>query len=245
MIQRHADTLVSQLKRIALSSPTSMVNMTDWLNYFTMDVIGDLCFGQSFDCLARGEYHDWVRTSFLYLKFMSLAAAPRYYPWLQWTLEWLIPKSIMKGVLQHQAYAYEKINKRLDSNTSRPDFMTFFLKKNGNFEIMSRKEVLATFNFVIIAGSETSGTVLTGLFSHIAHNKRVRERLTSEIRQKFKKEEDMNIDEIKELPYLEAVLHEGLRMCNPVPCGLPRAVPPGGDTYCGHFLPAGVGCFLQ
>ncbi|PVH92480.1 putative RNA polymerase II mediator complex component Srb8 [Periconia macrospinosa] len=240
IIQAHADTLVAQLKRITLSSPTSTVNITDWLNFFTMDVIGDLSFGQPFGCLARGEYHDWVRTLFMYLKFMSLAAAPRYYPWLQWTLEWLMPRSIMKGVMKHQAYAYEKINQRLNSNTSRPDFMTAFLKKNSNFETMSRKEVLATFNFVIVGGSETSATVLTGLFSHIAKNQRIRQRLCEEIRGRFKTQQDIDIDEIKELPYLEAVLQEGLRVCNPVPCGLPRVVPPGGDSYCGHFLPAGT-----
>jgi cytochrome P450 len=243
VIQSHADTLVAQLKRIALSSPESTVNITDWLNFFTMDVIGDLCFGHPFGCLARGEYHDWVRTLFMYLKFMSLAAVPRYYPWLQWTLEWLMPKSIMKGVMKHQAYAYEQINKRLDSNTSRPDFMTAFLKKNGNFETMSRKEILATFNFVIVGGSETSATVLTGLFSHISRDEQIRRRLSNEIRERFKTEDDLDIDTIEELPYLEAVLQEGLRVCNPVPCGLPRVVPPGGDTYCGHFLPAGVSYF--
>jgi cytochrome P450 len=244
IIRQHADTLVRQLRTIAentrSSTSASVVNMTDWLNFFTMDVISDLAFGEPFGCLANGEYHDWVRTLFMYLKFMSLAAVPRYYPWLEWILMKLIPSSVMQGVEKHQKYADERINNRLDTVTQRSDFMSAFMKKNHNFSVMSRKEILSTFNFVIIGGSETSATVLTGLFSHLGSNHAVRNKLCTEIRASFAKEDDINYDSIIGLPYLEAVLNEGLRMCNPIPCGLPRTTPKGGDVYCGEFLPEGV-----
>lgn len=64
----------------------------------------------------------------------------------------------------------------------------------------------------------------------------------SDIRSKFQREEDIVIQATKDIPYLEAVLKEGLRMCNPIPGGLPRMVPEGGDEYCGIYLPAGVCC---
>lgn len=66
------------------------------------------------------------------------------------------------------------------------------------------------------------------------------ERLVSDIRSRFQKEEDIVINATKNIPYLEAVLKEGLRMCNPIPGGLPRVVPEGGDEYCGVYLPEGV-----
>ena len=37
--------------------------------------IGDLAFGEAFGCLVKGEYHDWVRTLYDYLKAMTIAAA--------------------------------------------------------------------------------------------------------------------------------------------------------------------------
>ncbi|TVY82835.1 Versicolorin B desaturase [Lachnellula suecica] len=247
LIQSHADMLVSQLLKLA-STPDdgrgtgARVNMTDWLNFFTMDVIADLAFGEPFGCLKEGEYHQWVRTLFSYLKSMSLAAAPRYYPTTEFLFQKLIPKSVLEGQKRHTQFANQMINRRLDSKSERPDFMTPFMKNNVNFENMSREEILSSFNFIIVGGSETSATVLTGIFNHLSkkENKHILQRLCKDIRWKFKDEDSITIDAIQDLPYLEAVLNEGLRICNPIPGGLPRVVPEGGDTFCGVYLPGGT-----
>ncbi len=244
LIHGHADMLVTKLKTLAMEPQNmnkgALVNMTDWLNFFTMDVIGDLAFGEPFGCLKTGEYHTWVRTLFNYLKGMSLAAAPRYYPSVEFLFMKLIPKSVIEGQRQHTQYANKMINRRLDLKTDRPDFMTPFMKNNVNFEHMSRDEILSTFNFIIVGGSETTATTLTGIFNHLSRNEHILHRLSAEIRAKFQREADITIDAIRDLPYLEAVLNEGLRMCNPIPGGLPRVVPEGGDTYAGVYLPGGV-----
>jgi cytochrome P450 len=45
---------------------------------------------------------------------------------------------------------------------------------------------------------------------------------------------------LEALPYLEAVVKEGLRLFPPIPMSLPRQVPgPSGRTICGYHLPAG------
>lgn len=214
--------------------------MTDWLNFFTMDVIGDLTFGESFDCLKTGKYHTWVRNLFNYLKGISLGAAPRYYPSIEFLLQRLLPESVLEGQRRHTQYANERINRRLDLKTDRPDFLTPFMKNNISFEKMSREEILSTFNFIIIGGSETTATTLTGIFNHLSRNERILQRLCTEIRMRFKEEKEITIDAIQDLPYLEAVINEGLRMCNPIPGGLARVVPEGGDTYAGVYLPEGV-----
>ncbi|KAL8825029.1 MAG: hypothetical protein Q9191_004662 [Dirinaria sp. TL-2023a] len=244
LINGHGDTMVSQIRNIVNQNRTgegALINMTDWLNFFTMDVIGDLAFGEPFDCLKNGKYHSWVRTLFSFLKGMSLAAAPRYYPAAEFLFEKLIPKSVLEGQRRHTEYAHEKINRRLDSKTDRPDFVTPFMRNNANYEIMSRDEMLATFNFIIVGGSETTATALTGVFNHLTkkENKEIMSRLCREIRTYFKDEEDITIEATKDLPYLEAVINEGLRICNPIPGGLPRVVPEGGDTYSGVYLPGG------
>ncbi|PYH82071.1 cytochrome P450, partial [Aspergillus uvarum CBS 121591] len=222
LVQGHADVFIDQLRRLATKEAGGgesygLVNLTNWLNFFTMDVIGDLAFGEPFGCLAKGEYHDWVRTLFFFLKGMTIAAAPRYWPC---------------------------INRRLDSQTDRPDFMTPFMKRNPNFESMSRDEILSSFTFIIVGGSETTATSMTGIFNHLCKpaNKAILDRLTHEIREAYETEQQITLEKINavQLPYLDAVFQEGLRMANPVPAGLPRMVPPGGDEYAGIDLPAGT-----
>lgn len=50
--------------------------------------------------------------------------------------------------------------------------------------------------------------------------------------------------EVRELPYLDACINEGVRMHPPFCLPLERVVPQGGITICGRDIPAGtiVGC---
>ncbi|KAF7877056.1 uncharacterized protein EAF02_008276 [Botrytis sinoallii] len=207
------------------STRGARINITDWLNFFTMDIIGDLAFGAP------------------YLKGMSITAAPRFYPTMEFLFQKLIPKRIMEKQRQHSAYAEKMINRRLDTKGDRPDFMTPFMRNNVNFENMSREEIVSTFNFIIVGGSETSAAVMTGIFNHFTKkkNKRILDRLCNDIRTKFREEKEITLDAIQStpIPYLEAVINEGLRICNSIPSGLPRVVPEGGDEYCDpdEFVP--------
>ena len=109
-------------------------------------------------------------------------------------------------------------------------------------EDRSRTEILSTFNFIIVRKAETSATVFIELFSQVSHYQVNMDRLYREIRDSFRREEDVTIDSYNGLLYLEAVLNEGLRICNPIPSGLPRVVPLGGDTYCGVYIPGDIIC---
>lgn len=104
--------------------------------------------------------------------------------------------------------------------------------------------MISSFSFIIVGGSETSATVMTGIFNHLCmpKNRAILARLTKEIRLKYETEEMISHGSLRKAdhPYLEAVLQEGLRFCHPVPSGLPRMVPGGGDEYAGVYLPGGV-----
>lgn len=251
LIQGYCDLLIQRFEEMVLQDRKrrALVDMTDWMTFFTMDVIGDLSFGEPFGCLEKGQYHDWVRKLFQYVKAVTVVAAPRYYSvrLTDFILRNLLPRSVTEGQKAHKRYADERINRRLDkldakTDSSRPDFMTPFMTNNANYEIMSRDEITSTFNFIILGGSETTSTPLTGLFNHLSRQPAILARVTKEIRDHFQSEKDIVLDALPGdvLPYLEAVINEALRMCNPIPAGLPRQVPEGGDTYSGVFLPGEV-----
>jgi cytochrome P450 len=114
------------------------------------------------------------------------------------------------------------------------------LEKEGDHGGMSRKEMYGNSNIFMIAGTETTATLLSGLTYHLLVNPDKLKKLTSEIRAAFKAEDDITIERLQTLRYLHACMEEGLRIYPPVPSGLPRIVPPGGVELDGQFVPAGV-----
>lgn len=207
-----------------------------------MDIIGDLALGESFGCLETSNYHPWVKTLNHFLQGMGYAAATRYYPSIEWLVTKLLAKRVMEMQKKHTEFVHDRIKRQLSLKTNRPDFLTPFMKDNPNFENMSVEEIESTFSILIVAGSETTATVLSGIINHLVKtaNKRVLQALVSEIRTAFEREEIINVENVKGLKYLDAVINEGLRLCNPAPTMLPRVVPKGGGIYAGHFVPEKV-----
>ncbi|KAI1504579.1 cytochrome P450 [Biscogniauxia marginata] len=116
--------------------------------------------------------------------------------------------------------------------------------KNG----MSRRECELELAIQVPAGSETSTTAIRGIMLYILTAPNVYARLRGEITIAIREgriSSPITNDEAKKLPYLQAVINEGLRMVPPAITGFPKKVPPGGDTICGRFVPEGTDIFVN
>lgn len=75
-IESFADVLIDRFRALLEDfrdqSRGVVVDMVDWINYFTVDVIGDLAVEESFDCLRNSDYHPWVKNLFNFLQGMVL-----------------------------------------------------------------------------------------------------------------------------------------------------------------------------
>ncbi|KAL9118644.1 MAG: hypothetical protein Q9187_004808 [Circinaria calcarea] len=244
IIQSYTTLLVDRLMERATAPENTKVgatiNIVEWFNWYTFDVTGELTLGESFRCLSNTRNHPWVSMIFNALKVMALAAATRYYVGLEPLLIRLIPASIRKIQRDHYATALDKIHRRMNLAPERDDFMTPMLKNNPNFEKMSIPEIESTTALLLLAGSETTSTVLCGTTNYLIQNPLELQKLEKEIRSSFQKELDITFRALQNLPFLNAVICEGLRLCNPVAGGILRVVPKGGDTVCGYFLPGGT-----
>ena len=87
---------------------------------------------------------------------------------------------------------------------------------------MSMAEIERNANVLVIAGSETTATLLSGLTYYLTRNQHVWSKLATEIRDSFQSESDMTSKALASLPYLNATLEEGLRLYPPVPFRLQR-----------------------
>lgn len=238
LIQSYVDLLVSKLHEHA--SAQSPVDVSKWYNYTTFDIIGDLAFGEPFNCLETNSYHTWVD-----ITFQNIKAAALIRPFLvslpPTLFKILLPKGLKERREVHLRLSEEKVRRRVKLETTRPDFMAYILRHNSNDErSMTQREIEANAGVLITAGSETTATLLSGFTFYILTHSNVYEKLVGEIRGAFTHQDDIGFLSVAKLQYLNASLEESLRMYPPVPGVLPRKVPQGGAVIDGQFVPGGV-----
>lgn len=93
---------------------------------------------------------------------------------------------------------------------------------------------------VLIAGSETTSSMLSGVTYLLLTNPDALRKVTEEVRTKFTSEEAITLTSVSCLSYMLACLNEALRSYPPVPFGMPRQVPKGGGIILGQHIPEDV-----
>jgi cytochrome P450 len=102
---------------------------------------------------------------------------------------------------------------RIESkDTDSQDFMSYVLRHNDE-KGMSQLEIIENSGVMIIAGSETTATLLSGTTYFLLKNPDKLEKLTNEIRSAFSSEEEITVTQVDQLKYMLAVFNEGFRMC--------------------------------
>jgi cytochrome P450 len=110
--------------------------------------------------------------------------------------------------------------------------VAYKLRSSGKF---SADQVAAECMNHLAAGIDTTGDALCFLIHKLSTSvgQQVQEKIIAEILTQF----DSPIDE---LPYLEAVIKEGLRCFPPIPMSQPRVVPARGTIINGYSIPGGT-----
>jgi cytochrome P450 len=238
LVQSYVDMLIDRLKG-EISASRETVDMSQWYNFTTFDIIGDLAFGEPFDCLQESQYHPWVKMTFVSMKVLALSRPLLVYPFLAPVVRALLPRSLAKQRQDHFTLAAEKVHRRLEAKVERPDFMTYVLRHSDD-RAMSTREMEANAALLILAGSETTASLLSGFNYYILTNPSAYRKLVDELRTTFKSYGDIDFQTVSQLTYLNATLEESLRVYPPVPAVIPRVVPEGGALIDGEFVPENV-----
>lgn len=244
MIEGYADLFIQQMR----SFSNKTVDMTQWFNFFTFDVAGDLSFGESFKCLEEKQAHPWVQIAQDFGKGVALIASLNFYWPLNVLLQYFIPKEFVERNKLHRQMSAQRAQKRLNNcDSERPDFVTPALVKSNRDSKASIADNEWGINLAVIvfAASETTSSALTVIFRELLkfENGEFLKRVTQEIRTTYSSETEISISSIsksKRLEQLESVIQEGLRLGPPVAIGVPRVVPRGGAMVCNRWVPGGV-----
>ncbi|KAI1186008.1 cytochrome P450 monooxygenase-like protein [Nemania serpens] len=234
LVQKYVDGFTEQLSRIGENGKTAL-NMAETFNWLTFDVIGDLAFGEPFGGVEKGETHIWIKILLDSVVRAQTTFLQEKLPFIHLILPYFLPQGADESLKIHRTLSRDKAQRRIQlGDTGRADFFSHMLKRNT----MSEKEIMSQTSTLIIAGSETTATSLTGTTWFLLQNPSCMENLQKEIRSSFTSVDEITGDSTANLPYLHAVIEEGLRMFPPVPFALPRTSP--GAEIDGHYIPKGT-----
>ena len=92
----------------------------------------------------------------------------------------------------------------------------------------------------LAAGIDTTGDGLCFLMHHLSLPTPPARAAQARLRAELAAHAGAPLPALLALPYLDAVVQEGLRVWSPIPMSFPRVIPRGGRTVDGVALPAGT-----
>ncbi|KAL1861370.1 hypothetical protein Daus18300_008901 [Diaporthe australafricana] len=236
LIMKYVDKLMSGLGDHCKEGKP--LNMEAWYNWTTFDVVGDLVFGISFGCLDQFQYNPWVHFMLESIKYGATMSGMIYVGWnafVQLFFHYVGSKSMK----QLKKYTNDMVMSRLNLTQERNDLFEGLVRKQAEWK-MSFEKLSANAEILVLAGSETTATLLSGCTYLLLSNPDKMEKLKHEVRSTFASESEITASAVNNLPYLLGVLNEGLRLYPPVTSTLVRVVPPGGDSIAEHWVPEGT-----
>ena len=236
-IQTYIDLMI---KRLHASDHKSYLDMVKWFNWVTFDIIGDLAFGEPFNCVRDVETHPWIHAIYGNVQLTPFINTFRRYGLFSLS-KYIVPKEMLEMRKTNFQYSSDKVERRRAMGKGKKDFWDRILSdtKEGKHEGMTHSEMTSNAATLVVAGSETTATLLSGATYELLKHPEMLRRLVTEIRTAFKEESDIHLGTVGELPYLEAVVEEILRLYPPVPMQ-PSRVASRGDMVCGKWVPEGV-----
>ncbi|CAG8899639.1 unnamed protein product [Penicillium egyptiacum] len=243
LIQQKVDLICGHLSR--------RVNTREFLDLhaifasFAADVLSTYVFGQAncYGYLDRVEVTDewkkYVNSLFEALLLVrhvpSLLYIARRFPtitaWLFPPFYWIYRLEV--GLIQDVKAAYEK--------PERDSMISTILSNEKVPDVEKELERMADeLKFLLVAGSDAPSQVMAITMFHLLWNPETYQKLKDELDEAFPILSEADWTKLKYLPYLSAVLKEGLRLSAVVTTRLPRSAPDEALQYGKWTIPPGT-----
>ncbi|KAL5480933.1 hypothetical protein ACEPAI_9874 [Sanghuangporus weigelae] len=197
-------------------------NCMPWFNFWAFDVIGDLAFGSPFGMICNAKYATPVAVD----QETTMAEYGREKTNFEESSE------LVHAI--KEVPAIEILNGRSKYSASLGVLPLWV--GPGYYHGMQTGRIAFPTDRFLIAGSDSVSNSLCVITYYLAANPLVQEKLQKEL------DKALGIDNfedpvltyanVKNLPYLEAVVNEAMRVHSTAGLGLPRVVPVGGLTAC-------------
>ncbi|KIX93767.1 uncharacterized protein Z520_10391 [Fonsecaea multimorphosa CBS 102226] len=213
------------------------VDMSQWFNYWSFDVMGDLAFGRSFNMMESAGEHWAIKLLNSSQDGMGLALPP----WIGRLCWHIAPlRSTCDRFLK---FCASEIENRilLQGKQENPDITHYLIEDLNAKDAEGQRDALPLLyldsKLIIVAGSDTTAATLTFLFYHLAIEPSIMTRLRDELETISGDAGNIEHQYLQCAPLLNACINETLRLHPPVPSGLYRKTPPDGVYIGDEWIP--------
>ncbi|KAG6106322.1 hypothetical protein E4U14_004684 [Claviceps sp. LM454 group G7] len=240
VVARLANLTVQNIKRDISAKGTA--DVAKWWSMMAADVLTSLAFGESYRIIET-EQRPTLITDLEAMPFLSTLQLE--IPWI-WPLVRRLPLPGLLGtptVILGRIQEYGSIAVRNAKASSQRGIKTLFSEmlpgpqEDTQEQPLSDTVIALESINLIFAGVDTTATALTYLVYAVLQEDAIKEDLVHEL---ASCSDDASWDELEQLPFLNGVIQETLRLYPPVPATLRREVPPEGVLLGGYVMPAGI-----
>ncbi|RAL13529.1 cytochrome P450 [Aspergillus homomorphus CBS 101889] len=235
----------------------------NWFNYLAFDIIGDLAFGAPFGMLEKGKDiaemrktpdapPSYVEAVEVLNRRGEVSATLGCYPALKPFAKYIPDRFFrdgMEAIENLAGIAVARVNERLRpevmANNTRVDLLARLMEgKDQNGNKLGREELTAEALTQLIAGSDTTSNTSCAILYWCMRTPGVIEKLHEVLDEAIPKDIEVPTHAmVKDIPYLQWVIWETMRIHSTSAMGLPREIPAGNPpvTISGHtFYPGDV-----
>ncbi|KAF2140680.1 uncharacterized protein K452DRAFT_335018 [Aplosporella prunicola CBS 121167] len=226
-----------------------------WWTFMATDIVGVLGFGESFGMLELGRRTEYIRVLEAALVGNGIGAE---LPWLRAILARLPIRALReafnssdyilgygtKAVAQARRQQQENKSSSGSATNSAHDanlMATIIAEAEKSDARVDDLDVRTESTSLIFAGSGTTANTMTFLTWAVLSRPALQAALEEELASRLPADPALLADaDLEQLPLLNAVINETLRLYCAVPGSLPRVVPQGGARLGDYFVPAGA-----
>ncbi|KAJ5106780.1 hypothetical protein N7456_003455 [Penicillium angulare] len=203
-----------------------IIDITEWSLFYTFDVMGLIAFSKDYGQLKNGKEHFAITGMHDQMELLGTFSAV---PWLMQICQ-SIPG--LKGSFEiFLKYCNQQMDERkavrpLDDKRKPNDVVSWLIKAMEDRDPSAPRTSTAFYEdgrVTIVAGSDTTGSTLANAFYFLTTHPEAYQRLQKEVDQMKASGGDAS-----QIPYLDAIITETLRLKPVVPSGLKRLTPPEG-----------------
>ncbi|KAJ4350988.1 hypothetical protein N0V95_004222 [Ascochyta clinopodiicola] len=246
-VNRHALALITRLKEEA-KSPS--VRITNWVNFYSFDVMGDIGFSRSFGMVEKGEEDAMIKLLHASMAPMSI------FGHLPWALN-LITRTAAgaKPLVEHINWTAKVLQERnavrelarlwysnaTDASQITPKENDIFSRLLDPESQVVTPELNAESRLLVIAGSDTTAITLSFIAYELCKNPQAQAKLREKIEATLTRKSHLDVEDVQNIPYLDGVINEAMRLHPVVPSGFQRETPPEGITLPnGTYIPGNI-----